>query len=166
MADSTEAAWWARRGEPPLAGGDDAVDERAHGPRPKARALLIVSILAAAVLLVALLGGVFGGSGPPNSGPAAPSASQAWSGADGARVHAAYLASCQSNGGAAAYCACLFSQLTARAPYTTPAAFAALSTALEQARSANDTAAVPSAVTQATKTCSSPAVGSGRPSGI
>lgn len=166
MADSTEGAWWARRGEPPQAGGDDAVDESAHRPRPKARALLIVSISAAAVLLVALLGDVFGGSGPANPGPAAPSASQAWSGADGARVHAAYLASCQSNGGGAAYCACLFSQLTARASYSTPAAFAALSTALERARSANDTAAVPSAVTQATQTCSSPGVGSGRPSGI
>jgi hypothetical protein len=166
MADSTEAAWWARRDEPPVAAGEHTVDESARRRRPKARPLLIVSIIAAAVLVVALLGGVFADPGPANPGPAAPTASQAWSGADGARVHGAYLASCQSDGGAAAYCACLFSQLSARAPYSTPAAFAALSTALERARSGGDTAAVPVAVTQATQTCSSPGAGSGLPSGI
>jgi len=151
MADPTDRGWWARTAGPP--------------PQPelrstsKQRPLAILAASIAVVVALALVSGAFSGGAAPAPVPARSGSGDPWSSALGVHVRSAYLASCQSAGGGSAYCACVFSQITAQAPYSTPQAFAVLSAAAQRAQRANDLAAIPAAVTQANDTCSTPAAG-------
>jgi hypothetical protein len=159
MSDSTDSGWWSAAGPPPTPPEPEQIDLRLRPRRRAPRSLLVLAVLVAA-LVVALLGGAFAGSSPPAPGPVTHSSSLAWTSAQGRQVQSAYLTSCQSAGGGSAYCGCLFSQITAQAPYSTPATFAALGAAVKQDEQSNDLAAIPPAITQADNSCSQPGASS------
>jgi hypothetical protein len=158
MPDSTDSGWWSAAGPPPTPREPEQIELRLRPQRRAPRSLLVLAVLVVA-LVVALLGGAFAGSSPP--APAETHGSSlAWTSAQGRQVQSAYLTSCQSAGGGSAYCGCLFSQITAQAPYSTPATFAALSAAVKQDEQSNDLAAIPPAIAQADNTCSQPGASS------
>jgi hypothetical protein len=158
MSDSTDSGWWSAASPPPTPPEPEQIELRLRPQRRAPRSLLVLAVLVAA-LVVAVLGGAFAGSSPP--APAATHGSSlAWTSAQGRQVQSAYLTSCQSAGGGSAYCGCLFSQITAQAPYSTPATFAALSAAVKQDEQSNDLAAIPPAIAQADNTCSEPGASS------